>query len=139
YHFAQLLYREPGQANKAPDQKSSEAQPAPTNVNNSAYPRIHPDLRVTFRLKAPDARKVQVVGNFGLGKGGPWEMERGEAGMWTVTTPPVIPGFHYYTLSVDGVQVNDPGSDAFFGTGKPTSGIDIPEPGMDFYHAKNVP
>jgi 1,4-alpha-glucan branching enzyme len=64
-------------------------------VNNSAYPRIHPDLRVTFQLNAPDAKKVQVASNLGLGKGGPWEMERGEGGVWTVTTPPVIPGFHY--------------------------------------------
>ena len=66
-------------------------------------------------------------------------MERGEGGVWTVTTPPVIPGFHYYTLSVDGVQVNDPASDAFFGTGRPTSGIEIPEKGVDFYHPKDVP
>ena len=108
-------------------------------MNNSAYPRIHPDLRVTFQLKAPDAMKVQVVGNLGLGKGGPWEMERGEGGVWRVTTPPVIPGFHYYTLSVDGVEVNDPASDTFFGTGKPTSGIEIPEKEVDFCHPKDVP
>ena len=140
YHFAQLLFREPGQEKKAAgEDEGDESQPASTNVGNSAYPRIHPDLRVTFRLKAPDAKKVQVVGNFGLGKGGPWEMERGEDGVWTVTTPPVIPGFHYYRLSVDGVAVNDPASDTFFGTGRPTSGIEIPEKGVDFYHAKDVP
>jgi enterochelin esterase-like enzyme len=151
YHFSQLLFREPGREEKAPEKKAGESpaekkapetgdasKPASTNVN-SAYPRIHPDLRVTFQLKAPDARKVQVVGNFGLGTGGPWEMERGEGGVWTVTTPPVIPGFHYYTLSVDGVQVNDPASDAFFGTGKPTSAIEIPEAGVDFYHPRDVP
>ena len=56
-----------------------------------------------------------------------------------MTSPPVVPGFHYYALIVDGVQVNDPGSDTFFGTGKPTSGIEIPEKGVDFYHAKDVP
>jgi enterochelin esterase-like enzyme len=152
YHFAQLLFREPEQEKKEPQKKDEpkqekkgadkggdESKPASTNVNNAAYPRIHPDLRVTFRLKAPDAKKVLVVGNFGLGKGGPWEMERGEGGVWTVTTPPVIPGFHYYTLSVDGVQVNDPASDTFFGTGRPTSGIEIPEKGVDFYHPKDVP
>ena len=153
YHFSQLLFREPEQAKKAPETKAGESplekkapdkspdesKPASTNVNNSAYPRIHPDLRVTLQLKAPDAKKVQVVGNFGLGKGGPWEMKRGEGGVWKVTTPPVIPGFHYYTLSVDGVQVNDPASDTFFGTGKPTSGIEIPEKGVDFYHSKDVP
>ena len=152
YHFAQLLFREPEQEKKVPqtkadepkqekkepDKSSDQSKPASTNVN-SAYPRIHPDLRVTFQLKAPEARKVQVVGNFGLGKGGPWEMERGADGVWTVTTPPVIPGFHYYTLSVDGLRVNDPASDSFFGTGRPTSGIEIPEPGVDFYHPKDVP
>jgi enterochelin esterase-like enzyme len=138
YHFASLLFREPGQEKKAPEKKADESRPASTNVN-SAYPRIHPDLRVTLRLKAPNAKKVQVVGNFGLGKGGPWEMERDENGVWTVTTPPVIPGFHYYWLSVDGFQVNDPASDTFVGYGKPTSGIEIPEKGVDFYHPKDVP
>jgi enterochelin esterase-like enzyme len=153
YHFSQLLFREPEQEKKAPDKKGDEpkaekkepdkngdeSRPASTNVGNSAYPRIHPDLRVTIQLKAPDAKKIQVVGNFGLGKGGPWEMERGEGGVWTVTTPPVIPGFHYYKLSVDGVEVNDPASDTFFGTGRPTSGIEIPEKGVDFYHPKDIP
>jgi enterochelin esterase-like enzyme len=153
YHFAQRLFREPAQEEKAPgkrageslrrqvapDRGRDESKPASTNVGGSAYPRIHPDLRVTFQLKALDARKVQVVGDFGLGKGGPWEMQRGEGGVWTVTTPPVVPGFHYYTLSVDGVQVNDPASDTFFGYGRPTSGIEIPEQGVDFYHPRDVP
>ena len=145
YRFAQLVFssHEPEKKNapdmKEPDKKADETKSASTNINNAGYPRIHADLRVTLQLKAPDVKRVQVVGNFGLGKGGPWEMERGEGGIWTVTTPPVIPGFHYYTLSVDGVQVNDPASDSFFGTGKPTSGIEIPVKGVDFYHAKDVP
>lgn len=80
YQFAQRVFREPGQEQKAPETKSSESRPASTNVG-SAYPRIYPDLRVTLRLKAPDAKRVQVVGNFGLGKGGPWEMERGDDGV----------------------------------------------------------
>jgi enterochelin esterase-like enzyme len=124
---------------KEPEKKADESRPASTNIGNAQYPRVHPDLRLTFQLKAPDAKKVTVVGNFGLGKGGPWEMEKGENGIWTVTTPPVIPGFHYYKFSVDGVEINDPNSDSFFGTGRPTSGIEIPENGVDFYHAKDVP
>ena len=149
YHFSQLLFREHEQGGEktdqsppektAPDTSGDESKPASTNVNNSAYPRIHSDLRITLQLKAPEAKKVQVVGNFGLGKGGPWEMQRGDGGIWTVTTPPVIAGFHYYTLSVDGLVINDPASDIFFGTGKPTSGIEIPENGVDFYHVKDVP
>jgi enterochelin esterase-like enzyme len=139
YVFAQLLFREPEQEKKTPDKKTDDSQPASTNVNNSAYPRIHSDLRVTLQLKAPEAKKVTVGGNFGLGKGEPWEMQRGEDGVWSVTLPPVIPGFHYYTFSVDGVKMNDPASETFFGTGRPTSGIEIPEKGVDFYHAKDVP
>ena len=150
YHFAQRLFRASGPEKPAPPEKKApekkaegtkadESRPATTNLGNSPYPRIHPDLRLTFQLKAPDARKVQVVGNFGLGKGGPWEMERAEGGVWTVTTPPVIPGFHYYWFTVDGIRLNDPASDTFFGTGRPTSGIEIPEKGVDFYDAREVP
>jgi enterochelin esterase-like enzyme len=144
YHFAQLIFREPEQEKKVPEKKtpdksSDESKPASTNVGNAAFPRIHPDLRVTFRLQAPDAKKVQVFTNYGLGTGGPWDMTRGDDGYWTVTSPPVVPGFHYYALLVDGVRVNDPGSDTFFGTGRPTSGIEIPEKGVDFYHVKDVP
>lgn len=164
YHFAQLVFRDPTPDNKTsqnstpppgtpapnspqpntPQPKAAEvrpddSKPASTNVNNAAYPRIHPDLRVTFRLKAPDARKVQVHSNFGLGTGGPWDMERNDDGVWSLTSPPIVAGFHYYAFIVDGAQVNDPGSDVFFGTGKPTSGIEIPQPGVDFYDANDVP
>jgi enterochelin esterase-like enzyme len=117
---------------------ADEGQPATTNVMGAAYPRIHPDLRVTFRVKAPGARKVQVQGGDGLGKG-PFEMVRGEDGFWTVTTPPAVPGFHYYWMLIDGAAVNDPASETFFGYGKPTSGVEVPEKGVDFYDARDVP
>jgi enterochelin esterase family protein len=77
-------------------------------------------------------------GDNGLGKG-PFDMQRSDDGNWTVTTPPAVPGFHYYWLLIDGAAVNDPGSETFFGYGKPTSGIEVPEPGVDFYDAKDVP
>jgi enterochelin esterase-like enzyme len=121
---------------------ADDSKPAASNVPRAEYPRVHPDGRVTFRLKAPDAKKVQVqpgggVDN-GLGKG-PYDMERGADGTWTVTTPPAVPGFHYYWLVVDGVAVNDPGSETFFGYGRQTSGVEVPEKGADFYEAKDVP
>jgi len=66
-------------------------------------------------------------------------MTKNEAGIWSVTTPPAVPGFHYYWFVVDGVQVNDAGSQAFIGYGHPTSGIEVPEPSSDYYLAKQVP
>jgi enterochelin esterase-like enzyme len=146
YHFAQLIFRDadqkkqtPKPGTRTPESKDDDAKPATTNVGNAAYPRVHSDLRVTFRLNAPEARKVQVFTNYGLGRGGPWDMKRGEDGFWSFTSPPVVPGFHYYAFVVDGVRVNDPASDSFFGTGRPTSGIEIPDKGVDFYHVKDVP
>jgi para-nitrobenzyl esterase len=111
-----------------------DAPPATTNVMNAQFPRVHPDHSVTFQLKAPDAQKVGVQIS-----GGRYEMTRGSDGVWSVTTPPLVPGFHYYSLTVDGVAVNDPGSHAFFGTGKDASGIEVPEDGVDYYLAKDVP
>ena len=52
---------------------------------------------------------------------------------------PQVPGFHYYRVFIDGVQVNDPASETFYGTGKETSGIEIPEKGVDYYLPKDVP
>lgn len=110
-------------------------------MRGAAYPRVHADLRVTFRFAAPNANKVQLQpggDDNGLGKG-PIDMARGQDGAWTVTTPPAVPGFHYYWFLVDGVMVNDPGSETFFGYGRESSGVDVPDKGADFYAAKDVP
>jgi len=48
-------------------------------------------------------------------------------------------GFHYYSLLIDGVPLVDPSSQTFYGMGRMASGIDIPEPGVDYYMPKNVP
>jgi len=117
------------------------ARPASSNVRGAEYPSVHADGRVTFRLKAPDARRVQVQpggADNGLGKG-PFDMERDNTGVWTVTTPPAVPGFHYYWLVVDGAAVNDPGSETYFGWGRQTSGVEVPGKGTDFYDVKDVP
>ena len=147
YHFARLVFRDAAQ--NAPEKKdepkagkkepADDGKPSATNLMNAPYPKVHADGRATFRFKAADAKKVQVFTNYGLGPRGHWDMTKGEGGVWTFTSPPILPGFHYYGFLVDGVFVNDPGTDTFFGTSKPTSGIEIPETGVDFYHAKDVP
>src|SRR5262245_44376537 len=75
---------------------ADDSRPASSNVRGSEYPRVHSDLRVTFRLKAPDASKVQMQpggDDNGLGKG-PFDLTRDAEGVWSVTLPPVVPGFH---------------------------------------------
>jgi enterochelin esterase-like enzyme len=66
-------------------------------------------------------------------------MQRGEEGVWTLTTGPVVPGFYYYQFLVDGVAVSDPASDSFYGNFKRSSAIDVPAKGVDFYEDKDVP
>src|SRR5688572_1606164 len=94
-----------------------DSLPASSNVLNAQYPRVHADGKVSFRVNAPNAQRVQIQpgGNDnGLGKG-PMEMKRDEKGVWTLTTRPAVPGFHYYWLLVDGFAANDPGSETYFG------------------------
>ncbi len=115
-------------------QPADDSKPASSNVMGAEYPRIHPDLRATFRLDAPDASKVQV--SIGHGR---YDMTRAKDGKWYATTPPLVPGFHYYSFVIDGANVSDPSSHTFYGTGRDASGIEVPEKGVDYYLPKDVP
>lgn len=110
-------------------------------------PRVNPDGSVTFRLKAPLARSVQIEplngqpennGYNGLGSGS-YDLVKDEAGVWSITTPPAVPGLHTYWLVVDGVRVNDTTSRSYGSKLMQACGVEIPEPGVDFYDIKDVP
>lgn len=96
------------------------AKSAETNINANDCPCIFGDRRVMFNVNAPHAAKVQVD----LGK--LYDMQKDDKGIWTVTTDPQDPGFHYYSLVIDGFKVADPASESFFGMGRMASAIDIP-------------
>jgi enterochelin esterase family protein len=108
-------------------------KPLPTNIQPNGYPRLLDNGSVVFRMKAPNAQRIQ------LSLGTDYDLTKDDQGFWTVTTAPVVPGFHYYSLIVDGVTVADPASESFYGMSRMASGIDIPEAGIDFYDVKNVP
>src|SRR5690348_3557466 len=86
-------------------QAAADGRPASTNILGAQYPRVLPENRVIFQLRAPNAQKVvvQIPGR-------PFEMTKGADGVWSVTSTPLVPGFHYYTFFVDGVAMNDYGS-----------------------------
>lgn len=109
-------------------------KPSSLNIPGAQYPCVYSDGRATFRMIAPDAQKVQVR----VGK--PFDMTRGADGAWTVTTTPLVEGFHYYTVVVDGAAIADPSTRTFFGSGWDNSAIEIPEPsGGEYYKLKDVP
>lgn len=83
-------------------------------------PEINADKTVTFRLKAPEAAKVQVTGDFlptqkiktpygDFDGPGYAELAKGGDGVWTFTTQnSLAPELYSYSFVVDGVKVNDP-------------------------------
>ncbi|MBV8834715.1 MAG: esterase [Acidobacteriaceae bacterium] len=116
-------------------QDSGDFKPATSNVLDAQYPRVDSSSRVQIRFKAPDATKVRV--NFWSGPKA--EMEKQVDGFWTFTTPPMAPGLHYYTVIVDGAEVSDPGSTAYFGGSKWASAVEVPESGATYYLPQDVP
>ncbi len=66
-------------------------------------------------------------------------MEKQADGFWTFTTDPMVPGLHYYVFNVDGADVSDPGSRAFFGGSRYVSAVEVPEPGSTYYSIQDVP
>ena len=84
-------------------QTRTQGHPATSNITGAEFPKVYSDRRVEFRLKAPDAQKVQVqIGGATL------DMVKSADGVWSATSEPQVPGFHYYALVIDGVAVNDP-------------------------------
>lgn len=107
--------------------------PASTNIRSAKYPQILPDNRVTFRIKAPNAQKLQID----LGK--KYDMAKDTGGYWQLTTDSISEGFHYYSLLLDDIAVADPASESFYGMGRMASGIEIPFVRAGYYVLKDVP
>ena len=119
---------------QATAQRTTTGYSPVTNINRNGYPRVLEDLSVMFRVNAPQAHQLQID----LG-GTKYDMTKQEGGVWTATTKPQVPGFHYYSLIVDGVSVADPASQTFYGCSRWSSAIEIPEEGMDDFEVQDVP
>ena len=102
------------------------------------------DRTVTFRLKAPLAKDVRLVGVAiltALGKPGAGvPFTKGEDGIWTLTVGPLRPDIYAYHFNVDGVQIADPSNTyAAFTAMPPYSQLVVHGDGPAFYDARNVP
>src|SRR5262245_33129503 len=87
----------------------SFGQPAGSPWENMANlpvsPEVHPDKKVTFRLYAPKATEVQLIGataQLTEALGGAKPLKKDEKGVWSVTIGPLQPGFYSYGFAVDG-------------------------------------
>ena len=130
--FSGVCLAQSGQASNSFN--ADTAHPSPYNLSGARYPRIEADSRVTFRFNAPDAQKVQVsIVNV------PFDMVKGQDGVWTYTSEPQDKGYHNYWMIVDGAVVVDPATNAFMGYSHMCNGFEIPDPDGGFYELKDVP
>lgn len=67
-------------------------------------PVVQPDRTVTFKLNAPAAAKVSVQ----CETLGSHEMVKGDAGVWSYTTPALPPDIYSYSFTLDGTKIVDP-------------------------------
>ncbi|MGD8897976.1 MAG: esterase, partial [Acidobacteriota bacterium] len=66
-------------------------------------PEVHPDRRITFRIRAPRASEV----NLSFGSSEPQPLSKDDSGLWSITIGPVEPEIYEYTFTVDGLRVLD--------------------------------
>ena len=91
-------------------------------IPDANYPRVDKDHRAYVKLHAPEAKQVifDICGK-------KYPMKKDLDGDWYGVSDPLVVGFHYYFLNVDGVQVVDPASETYFGCCREASGLEVPE------------
>src|SRR4051812_35437542 len=80
---------------QAEDAKAPTPPPRRQREAPIISPEVNADHTITFRLKAPNAQKVEV--NVALPKNGNLPMTKGENGVWTATTPAPDPDVYEYS------------------------------------------
>ncbi|MGM0619488.1 MAG: esterase [Bacteroidota bacterium] len=90
---------------------SSYAQQSLSGGEEIVSPEIHDDNSVTFRVNAPNAEEVKLAGEWMPSEGwtpGSAAMEKGENGIWSLTTEPLEPELYSYSFIIDGFKTTDP-------------------------------
>src|SRR5437868_6917610 len=67
-------------------------------------PEVHPDGKVTFRLKAADAKDV-LVRCEGVKES---KMQKDDQGVWSLTSERLEPDIYSYSFTIDGCHAIDP-------------------------------
>jgi enterochelin esterase family protein len=70
----------------------------------TANPEVKPDGRVTFHLRAPNAKEVKVQ----CESLQPANMQKDDQGIWSFSTQPLEPDYYGYSFMIDGFRTMDP-------------------------------
>jgi enterochelin esterase family protein len=85
----------------------SLANPQAPSPDSLVSPEVHPDRRVTFRVRAPKASEVLLAMDY-MPPAEREKMTKDDEGVWSVTIGPLEPTVYVYTLIVDGITMADP-------------------------------
>lgn len=100
-------------------------------------PEIHPDRTVTFRMRAPNAKQIELNGQF-LKANQP--MTKGDDDLWQTTVGPIEPNLYHYAFVVDGINVADPNNPLLFPNERfKNSLINVPGDNPSLHECQNVP
>lgn len=112
------------------------AQPRPW-VQPVESPVVHPDRTVTFNFKAPNAKQVELSGQFIKGN---QPLKADASGLWSITVGPIEPNLYPYSFVVDGVALADPNNQAIFPNERfKNSLVDIPGDKPALHSIQDVP
>jgi len=100
-------------------------------------PVVHSDRTVIFSVRAPNAQKVELNGQFLKGN---QPLQKDEAGVWSITVGPVEPNLYPYNFVVDGMGVADSANQDLFPNERfKASLVDIPGDSPAIYAVQDVP
>jgi enterochelin esterase family protein len=115
------------------------AQPSANRPAMVKSPEIAADRHVTFRILAPKATEVTLIGEFIEGSK---SLTKDDKGLWSVTVGPIAPEMYHYNFVIDGVRIIDPNNPRLKTGSTPStlmSIVDIPGDGPRFFDAQKVP
>jgi enterochelin esterase-like enzyme len=98
-----LVAQQPASPTPAAPQAAAPAGRGGRGAPPVKSPEIATDGRVTFRLRAPNAKEVAVS----MG-GKQLPMQKDDQGVWALTTDPMTPDIYTYSIVIDGTSINDP-------------------------------
>jgi 1,4-alpha-glucan branching enzyme len=101
---ASLFAQAPG-----PDARRPSLESLGLGRPDAQSPEVSSDRRVTFRLRAPNAKQVLVTGITQQ----PIPMQKSGEGIWSATTEPLKPDLYEYAFVVDGLRIVDPANTRF--------------------------
>ncbi len=113
------------------------ASAQPSRAPQLQSPVVHPDRKVTFSFRAPNAQKVELSGQFQKGN---QPLTKDTNGVWSITVGPIEPNLYPYNFVIDGIGVADSANQDLFPNERfKPSLVDVPSEQPALHSVQNVP